>query len=121
MTIRKIGFIGIGNMGAPMAGRLVKAGFDVTVYDIRPEAVEIFAGQHGARGAKSLQEAGAGAQAVITMLPNDKVVRKVFLGDGSPGLADCLPRGTIVMDMSTSDPVGTRSLAEALKTRGIEV
>ena len=120
-SIRKIGFVGIGNMGSPMAGHLVKAGFDVTVYDIRPEAVEIFVGQHGGRGAKSLEEAGAGADAVITMLPDDRIVRKVVLGDGAAGIAGCLKRGAIVMDMSTSDPVGTRSLAEALKPRGIEV
>jgi 3-hydroxyisobutyrate dehydrogenase len=119
--IEKIGFVGIGNMGNPMAGHLVKAGFDVTVYDIRPETVEIFIGQHGGKGAKSLKEAGEGADAVITMLPNHKIVRKVVLGDDSEGLAATLAEGVIVMDMSTSDPVATRSLAEALKPQGIEV
>jgi 3-hydroxyisobutyrate dehydrogenase len=119
--IRKIGFVGIGNMGNPMAGHLVKAGFDVTVYDIRPETVEIFVGQHGGRGARTLREAAEGADAVITMLPNDKVVRKVILGEGADGAAAVLREGAIVMDMSTSDPVGTRSLAEALKAKGIAV
>jgi 3-hydroxyisobutyrate dehydrogenase len=104
-----------------MAGHLVKAGFDVTVYDIRPETVEIFVAQHGGRAAKSLKEVGKGADAVITMLPNDKVVRKVMLGDGTEGLAAVLRKGAVVMDMSTSDPVGTRSLAEALRPHGIEV
>jgi len=121
ISIKKVGFVGIGNMGNPMAGHLVKAGFDVTVYDIRPETVEIFAGQHGGRGAKSLREAGEGADAVITMLPNHKVVGKVALGEGDEGLAAVLPKGAIVMDMSTSDPVATRALAESLKPRGIEV
>ena len=119
--IRKVGFVGIGNMGNPMAGHLVKAGFDVTVHDLRPETVEIFVGQHGGKAARSAAEAGEGADAVITMLPNDKIVRKVVLGDGADGLAAVLPKGAIVMDMSTSDPVATRSLAEALKPRGIEV
>ncbi len=120
-AIKKIGFIGIGNMGSPMAGHLVKKGFDVTVYDIRPEAVEIFAGQHNCKGAKSAHEAAQGADAVITIVPDDKVVRKILLGDGDGGIAPVLREGAIVMDMSTSDPVGTRSLAEALKLRGIEV
>ena len=119
--IRKVGFVGLGNMGNPMAGHLVKAGFDVTVYDIRPETVEIFVAQHGGKGAKSLREVGEGADAVITMLPDDKVVREVILGDGSEGVAAVLHPGSIVMDMSTSDPVGTRALAEALQPRGIAV
>lgn len=120
--IRKIGFIGIGNMGAPMAGHLVKKGFDVTVYDIRPEAVQAIVAQHGARAAATLLDAAHGADAVITMLPDDKVVRKVVLGEGSENcLAAGLGRGTIVMDMSTCNPSATRSLVDALKPRGIGV
>lgn len=53
--IRKVGFVGIGNMGNPMAGQLVKAGFEVTVFDVRPETVEIFVGQHGGKEARSLR------------------------------------------------------------------
>jgi 3-hydroxyisobutyrate dehydrogenase len=119
--IRKVGFVGLGSMGNPMAGHLVKAGFDVTVYDIRPETVEIFVAQHGGKRAKSLREVGEGADAIITMLPDDKVVRKVMLGDDGEGVAAVLRKGAIVMDMSTCDPVGTRALAEALQPRGIEV
>jgi 3-hydroxyisobutyrate dehydrogenase len=120
-AIRKVGFIGVGNMGNPMAAHLVQAGFDVTVYDVRPETVEIFVGQHGGKAAKSLREAGEGADAVVTMLPNHKVVRDVVLGDGTAGLAAVLPKGAVVIDSSTSDPVATRSLAEVLKQGGIEV
>jgi len=119
--MKKIGFIGIGNMGNPMAAHLVRAGFDVAVHDLRPETVEIFVEQHGGRAARTAREAAEGADALLTMLPNDKVVRKVVLGEGAEGAAAYLPRGAIVMDMSTSDPVATRSLAEALKPRGIEV
>ncbi|MBI2297113.1 MAG: NAD(P)-dependent oxidoreductase [Betaproteobacteria bacterium] len=121
-TIKKVGFIGIGSMGSPMAGHLLKAGFDVTVYDIRPEAVRAFTGQHGGRSAASLVEVAHGADAVITMLPDHKVVRKVVLGEGSENcVAAALAKQSIVIDMSTCDPAGTRSLAEALKPRGIEV
>jgi len=119
MTITKIGFIGIGNMGAPMAAHLVKAGFDVSVYDVRPEAVSIFVERHGGRIAGSLSELAKNAEAVITMLPGDKVVREVILGGA--GVATALPKGAIVIDMSTSDPVATRSLSDALKPRGIPV
>ena len=121
-SIRKIGFIGIGNMGNPMAGHLVKKGFDVTVYDARPEVMQAFVAQHGGKAAKSLVDVAHGADAVITMLPNDKVVRSVVLGEGTENcVAAGLTKGAIVIDMGTSNPSGTRSLAEALKPRGIEV
>jgi len=121
-AIRKIGFIGVGNMGAPMAGHLVKAGFDVTVFDARPEAMQAFVGQHGGKNAASLVETAHGADAVITMLPDDKVVRKVILGEGSENcIAAGLAKGAVVVDMSTCNPTGTRSLAEALESRGIGV
>jgi len=120
--IKKIGFVGVGNMGNPMAGHLVKAGFDVTVFDARQEAMKAFLSQHGGRAAPSLIEVAQSADAVITMLPDDKVVRKVVLGDGSENcLAAALPKGAIVVDMSTCNPSGTRSLAEALEPRGIAV
>ncbi|HEX6005312.1 MAG TPA: NAD(P)-dependent oxidoreductase, partial [Burkholderiales bacterium] len=77
---------------------------------------------HGGRAARSLAEVGAGAHAVITMLPNDKIVRKVVLGEGSENcVAANLESGAVVIDMSTSDPTGTRGLAAALKPRGIAV
>jgi 3-hydroxyisobutyrate dehydrogenase len=120
-AIKRIGFVGIGNMGTPMAGHLVRAVFDVIVYDIRPETIEIFVAQQGGKAARSLKEAADGADAVITMLPDDKTVRNVVLGDGAEGLAEILRKGAVVMDMSTSDPVGTRSLAQSLAPRGIEV
>lgn len=121
-TIKKVGFIGIGNMGNPMAGHLVRAGFDVMVYDIRSEAMQTFTAQHGGKAAASLVELAQGADAVITMLPNDKVVRKVILGEGSENcVAASLAAGSVVIDMSTSDPTGTRGLSAALQPRGIAV
>ncbi len=121
-VIRKIGFVGVGNMGNPMAGHLVKAGFDVTVFDARPETMQAFVAQHGGKSAASLVELANGADAVITMLPDDKVVRKVILGEGSENcVAASLAKGAVVVDMSTCNPTGTRSLAEALEPRGIGV
>jgi len=109
-------------MGAPMAGHLVKAGFDVTVFDARPEAMQAFVAQHGGKSAASLVELASGADAVITMLPDDKIVRKVVLGEGSENcVAASLAKGAVVVDMSTCNPTGTRSLAEALEPRGIGV
>jgi 3-hydroxyisobutyrate dehydrogenase len=121
-AIKKIGFVGIGNMGNPMAGHLVKKGFDVTVYDVRPEVVKAFVAQHGGRGAATLVDAAHGMDAVITMLPDDRIVRAVVLGDGSENcVAAGLAKGAVVIDMSTCNPTATRSLAEALKPRGIGV
>jgi 3-hydroxyisobutyrate dehydrogenase len=118
-VLHRTGFIGVGNMGAPMAAHLVKAGFDVTVFDANPEASEKFVAAHGGRVAASLAALGGACEAVITMLPNDKVVRDVMLG--ANGVCSTLASGGIVIDMSTSDPMGTRSLAEDLKPRGIAV
>jgi 3-hydroxyisobutyrate dehydrogenase len=92
------------------------------VFDIRNDMVQAFVSQHGGRAARSLPEVAEGAQAVITMLPNDKVVRQVVLGDGSENcVVAALAKGAIVIDMSTSDPNGTRGLADALKPRDIAV
>lgn len=120
-AIKKIGFIGIGNMGGNMARHLVAKGFDVTVFDLRREVVERFVKENGGKAAATALDAGRGADAVITMLPDDKVVRKVILGEKGDGVASVMARGAVVIDMSTSDPVGTRSLAEALKSQGIAV
>ena len=119
MTISKVAFIGIGNMGAPMAAHVIAGGYDVTVYDVRPETVSIFVERHDGKGAGSAAEAAAGADAVITMLPNDKIVREVITGAG--GVASKMAPGGVVIDMSTSDPVATRALAAAVEPSGIDV
>jgi 3-hydroxyisobutyrate dehydrogenase len=116
--IKRIGFIGVGNMGNPMAGHLVRAGFDVAVFDIRPEMAQTFLAQHGGRAAASLAEVGGDADAVITMLPDGKAVQKAVLGDG---VAAVLKRGALVIDMGTCNPTDTRALHEELAPRGIGV
>lgn len=108
----KIAFIGLGQMGAPMARRLVDSE-PVRVFDQSEEASAAF----GAAAAGSLAEAGAGAEVIITMLPNGAIVREALLGDGG-ALANAAA-GAIVVDMSSSDATGTRALAADLAKRGI--
>ncbi|MBY0266245.1 MAG: NAD(P)-dependent oxidoreductase [Burkholderiales bacterium] len=115
--IRTIGFIGVGNMGNPMAANLLKGGFGVTVFDARPETAAAFVAQHGGRAAASLAELAAGRDAIVTMLPDDKIVRQVMLGDG--GAAAAMKPGAVLVDMGTCDPTGTRSTAEALQKLGL--
>ena len=114
--IKKISFIGVGNMGNAMAGQLVKKSFDVTVFDARTETAQAFVKQHGGKAAATLAAAGRGADAVIFMVPDDKVVRQVLFADG---LADSLARGATVIDMSSSAPAGTIAIGKDLAARGI--
>jgi 3-hydroxyisobutyrate dehydrogenase len=115
-TLRNIGFVGIGNMGAPMAGKLAEAGFALTVHDANPAAAQAFADERGARIAASAAQAGNGMDAVILMLPEDRIVRHVLFEDG---LAEGMPRGSVVIDMGTSSPASTRLTGEELAKRGI--
>jgi len=78
----KIGFIGIGAMGTPMAGNLVKAGYKLVIYDADPKRALALAAAHQVEIAENLAAAGAACEIVITMLPDDRVVRKVVLGEG---------------------------------------
>ena len=114
--IKKISFIGVGNMGNAMAGQLVKKGFDVTVFDARAETAQAFVNQHGGKAAATVADAGRGADAVIFMVPDDKVVRQVLFADG---LADSLTRDATVIDMSSSAPEGTIAIGKDLGARGI--
>jgi 3-hydroxyisobutyrate dehydrogenase len=116
-AIKKIGFIGVGNMGNPMAANLLKGGFDVTVFDARAETAAAFVAQHGGRAAASLADAARDADAIITMLPNDKVVRSVMLDAG--GAAGAMSKGAVLIDMGTCDPNGTQQTATALEKLGL--
>lgn len=119
----RIGLIGIGNMGTPMGANLTKAGWRLTVYDTDRAKLDDFVQAHGGTAARTLEETGATCPVVITMLPDGHVVRKVVLGS-SPG-EDSLVRGfaagAIVVDMSSSSPVGTRQLGEQLAARDIHL
>ena len=113
----RIGFIGLGNMGAPMARRLVDAGYELVVTDAVPEAVERFAAGSKCERAASPQSIGERCRVVITMLPNGQIVREVLLG--ANGLAPRLAPGSVAIDMSSSSPIGTRELSADLATIGI--
>lgn len=111
-----VGFIGLGQMGRPMAALLARAGYPLRVHDAKPQALEAFSGE-SATACASAAEAARGASVLITMLPDGKAVRDVLLGAGRA--ADSLERGVTVVDMSSSDPVGTRELGEALAAKGL--
>jgi 3-hydroxyisobutyrate dehydrogenase len=119
-----IGFVGIGAMGTPMAGHLVRTGYPLIVYDLDPARTKAFAAAHPCRIAAGLDEVGRAADIVITMLPDGNVVRRVLCG-AKDSFHDCvagaLRRGAIVIDMSSSSPVGTRELAPLLEARGIRL
>ena len=117
-TKDRIGFVGLGNMGAPMSANIAKAGFRLTVYDADPELARRHAASIGASAAGSLAELGRNCDIIVTMLPTGAIVRKVLL-EQDGGLAASLARGTLVVDMSSAEPVGSRELADKLAEKGI--
>ena len=115
-----IAFIGLGNMGAPMAENLLKAGYTLSVYDLSAEATARLQ-QAGASVADSPKAAASNAQVVISMLPAGKHVHSVYLGDdGDNGLLAELPKGTLVIDSSTIAAADARLVAEAASKLGID-
>ena len=112
----RIGFIGVGTMGLPMATNLLKKGFAVTAYDLNALAVKA-AVAAGMTAAASAAEAIADADIVITMLPSSPHVEATYMGDG--GVVNAARRGTLCVDMSTIDPAVSRRVAAAAAERGI--
>jgi 3-hydroxyisobutyrate dehydrogenase len=117
-SLEKIGFLGLGKMGLPMATRLVGAGFTVAGFDPQSAAREAFAAA-GGRACDTAEAAAENADVIITMLPDGKAVRAALIGE--PPLVGRLASGAIVLDMSSSAPVGTRELSQDLATRGIDL
>ncbi|MBR0679146.1 3-hydroxyisobutyrate dehydrogenase [Roseomonas eburnea] len=103
-----IGFVGLGNMGAPMARNLIKAGHAVAAFDIMPAAIEAVP---GARHAASAADAATGADFVITMLPASTHVRDAWLGAG--GMAKAARADATLIDCSTIDVTTAREVAAA--------
>jgi 3-hydroxyisobutyrate dehydrogenase len=115
----RIGVVGLGLMGVPMARNLLKAGFTLAVFDANAQAVRDFcAGRPEVLAPPSLRELAGSCAAVVTMLPNGAIVREVVL-DGQDNLAAGLARGAVVIDMSSSSPVGTRDLGARLAERAV--
>lgn len=113
-----IGFIGLGTMGAPMARNLRRAGHDVVGFNRSPAAMESFAAD-GGRTASSAAEAAAGADVVVTVLPDSPDVETVVLGD--EGVLAQMGTGTLLVDCSTIAPSVARAVAAAGAARGVEV
>ncbi|WPG40090.1 3-hydroxyisobutyrate dehydrogenase [Variovorax sp. EBFNA2] len=115
----KIAFIGLGNMGGPMALNLHKAGHTLSAFDLSAEACKKF-GAEGLPIATSAVETVAGAEVVISMLPASAHVEGLFLGGaGKPGLLDSIQAGTLVIDSSTIAAATSRKVAEAAAAKGV--
>lgn len=110
-----VGFIGLGNMGGPMAKNLVEAGYAVRGFDVVPAAVEA-AAQSGIDIAASAAEAAAGVPVVVTMLPAGVQVREVLMEDG--GVIAATDPGTLIIDCSTIDVTTARAAHEAVAEAG---
>jgi 2-hydroxy-3-oxopropionate reductase len=111
----RVGFIGLGIMGKPMARNLMEAGHELTVYNRSPEKAEEL-GEAGATVAASPREAAENSDVVITMLPDSPQVREVVAGED--GVLEGIGEGSLLIDMSTISPVVTEELAEAVKQKG---
>ena len=114
----KVGFIGLGIMGRPMAKNLLKAGHELVVTTHKQPVIEEFEAL-GAEGAANGAEVAKRCQVIITMLPNSPQVREVCLGEG--GILETAAEGTVVIDMSSIDPVESKSIGEELLKKGVEL
>ncbi|MEI2418299.1 3-hydroxyisobutyrate dehydrogenase [Orrella sp. JC864] len=113
--MEKIGFIGLGNMGAPMARNLLRAGHALQVHDLSEPAMRALA-EDGAQPCASAAQAVAGVQCVITMLPASRHVEQLYLADG---LLAQIPADALVLDCSTIAPQSARRVAQAAQERGL--
>ncbi|RPJ28838.1 MAG: 2-hydroxy-3-oxopropionate reductase [Planctomycetaceae bacterium] len=114
--MKKIGFIGLGIMGKPMALNLLKAGYELIVYDIVVERMEELL-KAGARRGSSSKDVAARSEVVITMLPNSPHVREAVLGPG--GVLEGAKPGTILVDMSSIAPLASKEIAAQARAKGI--
>ncbi|GGJ14863.1 NAD(P)-dependent oxidoreductase [Neoroseomonas lacus] len=112
--IRKVAFVGIGNMGWPMAANLVKAGIDVTVCDVVPGRADAFAAETGGKAAVSPAAAASGADAVVIIVPTSKQVAEAV-----EAMSPSLTKGMLVIDMTSGQPGRTREIAAGLAGKGV--
>ncbi|MCL6439661.1 MAG: 2-hydroxy-3-oxopropionate reductase [Rubrobacteraceae bacterium] len=112
----RVGFVGLGIMGWPMAENLVQAGYDLTVHNRTKKKAEEFAKNTGAQLAESPREVANNSDVVITMLPGPPEVEEVFLGED--GLIEGAGTGALLVDMSTSSPLLARKIAEVAREQG---
>ncbi len=117
-TLGKIGFAGIGAMGTPMSTNLIKAGHKLVLFDIDAKKAQAVAATHECEVATSLADLATKSNTVITMLPDGKLVHKALLGPG--GICETLKPGSLIIDMSSSSPMGTRELGAILEKKGFQ-
>ena len=116
--MKKIGFVGLGIMGKPMAKNLLKAGYELNVFDVNQDAVnEVVAA--GGVAAKTAKEVAAQSEAVITMLPNSPHVKTAVLGEN--GVLEGAKPGLILIDMSSIAPLAAQEVAAAVAKKGVEM
>ena len=113
-----IGFIGLGNMGGGMAANVLRAGYDLTVHDLRREAATPLL-ESGASWADTPAELAAGCDIVLTSLPGPREVEAITLGEG--GILEGSTSGSVYIDLSTSSPTLIRSIAEDFAEKGVSV
>jgi 2-hydroxy-3-oxopropionate reductase len=114
----KLGFIGLGIMGKPMSQNLVKAGHELVVFDMNEAPMKELAAA-GAKAAKNSAEVAGECDVIIIMVPNSPHVRAACLGKG--GVAETAKPGTVVIDMSSIDPVESKAIGVELARKGIEL
>src|SRR5436305_533466 len=112
----KIGFIGLGNMGLPMAQNLIKAGHTVTGLDVSKAQTDKLVASGGAAAA-NVKEATSEAEIIVTHLPDSDYVREVYLR--SKGVVECAPRGALLIDSSTIEVETARAVATAALKQGL--
>src|SRR5471032_3095594 len=115
---QRIGFIGLGMMGTPMVQCLAKAGFQLFLADADASRTDALAKEVGA--ARLDAENAASLDALITMLPNSAIVESVLLDGDAKAWARLLPKGAVVLDMSSSAPEGSRKLGATLEQLGLD-
>jgi 2-hydroxy-3-oxopropionate reductase len=116
--MRKIGFIGLGIMGKPMAKNLIKAGYSLIVHDINPNAVSELVNM-GAENVSSPREIAERCRTIVTMLPNSPEVEEVILGH--KGILEAAMPGTLLIDMSSINPMVTMKISEEAKRKGVRM
>ena len=116
--MKKLGFIGVGIMGKPMAKNLIDAGYDLIAYDINEEALNEVV-EYGAERGTSPKNVAENSDIIITMLPNSPHVKKAILGEH--GVIEGVRQGQIVMDMSSIAPLVSQEVAEELKKKGVDM
>jgi 3-hydroxyisobutyrate dehydrogenase-like beta-hydroxyacid dehydrogenase len=115
--VERLGFVGLGAMGSPMAKRLASAGFELKVFDVLPERTRPLVELGVVSTTSSLKEAAEGTEALILMVANAEQAKSVLFGEG--GAAEVLPEGAAVVIMSTLGPEAIRELSDGLAERGL--